>query len=363
MNVLIISPSLDPEKNVSGISSVVKTFIENGHSNYTHYILGSTDARKETKDIKWIIGMFKSFSEYASHLKKKDFDLVHMNVPCDTKGIIREYIIYRINKYYGKRMIVHLHGGEYLMKRPSNKMVLSFFRKLLNKSDKVIVLSEIEKEKLAELYGFNRANVLVNSIEITDTQKIFNKRKDEKINVLYLGRIHESKGVEDIMEAFGKLYPEYPFKFTLCGAGPEQEAFVGFCRELMKDDFSYEGVVGGEKKRNVIFDSDVFILPSRYGEGLPMALLESMSVGVIPVVTNDASMKYIIKDHVNGVFVEKYNPDDLYVKMKHLFDDRLQMEQISKNARLTIEEEFDIKKTILKLEKIYNNCTESDKVS
>jgi len=354
MKILITSPSLDPAKNVSGISSVVSTIIQNGNNTYLHYSLGSTDKDKGKKDLKWVSRMFSTFGNYNAFLKKNNPELVHMNIPCDTKGIIREYIIFLINKKHKKPVVAHLHGGEYLMSEPKNKLIKYFLKRILFGSNKVIVLSEIEKGSLDTLYGYNKANVLYNSVDTTMPYKVFNKKQDGLITILFLGRIHESKGVDDIAEAFRKLYPERKFRFVVCGAGPKEAFIKEQCSSFMKENFEYRGIVSGEKKINTIIESDIFILPSRYGEGLPVSLLEAMAAGVVPVVTNDASMKFVITDNENGIFVEKESPEDIYLKLKDILVDYDKMRLLSINARKTMEHQFDVRKMIEKLERYYN---------
>ena len=47
MQIIIVSPSLDPTKNVSGVSSVTRFIIENNTShNYVHFELGRKDGEK-----------------------------------------------------------------------------------------------------------------------------------------------------------------------------------------------------------------------------------------------------------------------------------------------------------------------------
>ncbi|GAB6011851.1 glycosyltransferase family 4 protein [Viscerimonas tarda] len=356
MKILIISPSLDSSKNISGISSVVGTIIAHGHNEYLHYTFGSADKDKQRKNTKWAWGLLKSFSNYRRFLKKHNPDLAHMNVPCDAKGILREYIILSINNKQKKKSLVHLHGGEYLMRKPKNRVLLYLFKKILTDGKKVIVLSSIEKDSLSKLYGYPNAEILHNSIDTNTPYKIVDKKDGEKLQILFLGRIDKHKGIYDMAKAFEKLYPEHSFRFVLCGTGPLEDYSIETFGKIMGDDFSFEGVVSGNNKLRVISESDIYLLPSFY-EGLPISLLETMSAGIIPVATPVGSISGIITDGENGVLIEKCNPEDIYLKLKALFNDPERIKKLSVNARGTMIENFDVKPMIVKLEQIYTECT------
>lgn len=72
----------------------------------------------------------------------------------------------------------------------------------------------------------------------------------------------------------------------------------------MKDDFIFKGVVSGDEKLKAIQLSDYFVLPS-YSEGLPISLLETMSCGLIPIVSDDESLSLIVEHRVNGIVVKR----------------------------------------------------------
>jgi glycosyltransferase involved in cell wall biosynthesis len=357
MKICIIAPSLDPQKNVSGISTVVSTIMAHGHNEYVHYTFGAVDGDK--KNLKWLYRMLKSFYRYNRFLKYHKPNLVHMNIPCDTKGILRESIILAISKKNKKHVLAHLHGGEYLMRKPRNTVLNYLLRRILSNSDKVVVLSAVEKASLQQLYNYSAAEILYNSVDTKNIPfKIVEKPAGNKLQLLFLGRLHESKGLQDMVKAFSQLYVEEPFRFMLCGAGPLEEYAVKEFTDIMGDDFSFNGIVSGEEKTNIILSSDVFILPSRYGEGLPMALLETMSAGIVPVTTDDASIKYVVKHNQNGIIVDKCKPEDMYRKLKDLFDHPGKLQELSINARKTIVEHFDVNQMIAKLEKIYSEISE-----
>ena len=84
-----------------------------------------------------------------------------------------------------------------------------------------------------------------------------------------------------------------------------------------------------------------------------MALLETMATGVVPVVTDDASMKFVVQQQFNGMRVKKNDPQDLYEKMKIVLSDASLYDSLSENAIKTIKKNFDINNYIVQLNELY----------
>jgi glycosyltransferase involved in cell wall biosynthesis len=97
-------------------------------------------------------------------------------------------------------------------------------------------------------------------------------------------------------------------------------------------------------------------LPSLYGEGLPISLLECMAFELVPLVTDDGSMKHIIKTGENGIIVEKGSSDSLAETIEHLIMNKDLLEKVGKSARQYIFEHHDPLVYINNLNKIYNKA-------
>lgn len=353
MKILITAPSLNPKKNVSGVSTVVRTIINyNKQHNYFHYLLGSPDEQLSKLD--WFLQLLKQLFLFPIVVRKQKIDMVHQNLPFNPKGLVRESVINFWCRILNVPVFLHVHGGVLLMNGTSSRFYLYLSKKIFQYSKVVVVLSEIEKEALATKYNYTESMVLMNSVDVSKFISIKKERKTEKQTILFLGRIHESKGVDDIIEAFNILKRKLSFRFILCGDGPLRELFVSNCSEILGSDFEYRGVVSGKEKLIAIADSDFYLLPSRYGEGLPMALLETMAAGLVPIVTDDASMKFVVNHFENGVRVNKNDPDDIVSKIKNILSDSRMYDFLSENAKKTIADNYDIKQYIEKLNKLYS---------
>src|SRR5690606_33068096 len=103
--------------------------------------------------------------------------------------------------------------------------------------------------------------------------------------VLFFGRINESKGLGDIVEACKTLKQQgFRFRFNCYGTGPDKNSFNAAMADAIGDSYYYGGIAAGSDKWSAFGGSDIFLLPSNY-EGLPMAMLEAMAAGCIPVVS------------------------------------------------------------------------------
>jgi glycosyltransferase involved in cell wall biosynthesis len=351
MNILITAPNLNSEVNVSGISTVVNSIIEhNSQHHYFHFEIGKKD-KKRSFFIE-IIHLVYRILYFPFFLKRHQIDLIHLNVPFNFKGIIREFILNKIGKILKIKTLIHIHGGEFVFTKSSNYLLTYCIKTLLNDNEKVIVLSDLEKNTIGINYGFKHSIVLPNAIFIENQRRI---KTFSKVPIfLFIGRIHESKGILEILKMFQKLKNDFDFKFFLFGDGPLKNVIIDDLNKILGDQFVYGGVVSGGKKMEFISQADYFLLPSRYGEGLPMALLESMSLGLIPIVSNDGSMQHLIQDGVNGIKVNKNDVEDLYEKIKIIVRNEEMQSEISKNAIDTVFSSHNIKNYLKDLNAIYN---------
>ena len=351
MNIVITAPSLDPSQNVSGVSTVVSSIITyNKKHHYFHFLLGRAD--HQINKFSWLIRLLRQLSWFPFFVKRNRIELVHQNLPFDAKGLIREYIVNFWCRLLGLPVVLHIHGGEFFTCITKNFIYRCIATALFRYSKKVLVLSESERLTLHHKYGFSSAITLVNSIDTSLYSQECLAQNFAKPTLLFMGRITENKGVNEIVEAFSLLKKEIDFKFILCGTGSLTNYFRMRCAELLGDDFEFKGVVSGSTKIRIIQNSHLLILPS-YFEGLPMVLLESMAAGVVPIVTNVGSISRVVKHNFNGLFVEKKNPESIYRQVKSIVSDYCRFKMLSDSAVGTVASEYDIKRYIEHLNHIY----------
>ena len=97
---------------------------------------------------------------------------------------------------------------------------------------------------------------------------------------------------------------------------------------------------------------DFFVLPSLF-EGLPMSILEIMSQKKIVIATNVGGNKEIIKDGENGYLIESQNIRELEIKILTICNSLEEIQELEKNARLTIEKDFSLESMVTKYYNYY----------
>ncbi len=347
--ILITAPSFNERENVSGVVSVVRMIMQLPGYSFTHFRLGRRD--NERSGMFWLISQIRSLLSFVSMVRH--FDLIHISYSLNPPSIFRDFFYGQFARLFGKKLIVHVHGGKYLTRKPKSVLLDAMIRHLLRIAHRVIVLSAREEQLLQENYGHYPVSILQNCVEMpADIQR--SENPGPHLRLLFFGRIHESKGIWDICEAMKILAQQKAdVLFDVYGKGPEQERFLASCYQAMGDRFRYRGVATGAEKWNVLASYDVLLLPSRYGEGLPMAMLEAMAAGLVVVVTDDASITTVIEDGINGILVQKNDPRALAEKISFLAGNRELVQFLGEKARQTIRSQFTADNYLYHLDSIY----------
>lgn len=111
----------------------------------------------------------------------------------------------------------------------------------------------------------------------------------DKFVILFLGRIHQKKGMDLLAKAFGELVQKRD-DVRLVIAGPDDAGYKKQVEQILGaygalDKTVFTGMLYGEDKLAAFVDSDVFVLSS-YSENFGIALVEAMACG-LPVITSN----------------------------------------------------------------------------
>jgi glycosyltransferase involved in cell wall biosynthesis len=353
MRVIITSPSLNSSHNISGVSAVTRFITARStECHYIHFVLGKKDS--QVRNYHWLGALFASYLKWIGVVLAEARAIVHFNVALDKRSLVRDLPLILTARCLGRRVVVHIHGGEFLAGPNAMPKWLKWLVAAALMGGPVIVLSELERKLLKGNFPRAQLFVLPNCVELEEAATFRRSYPTgEALEILFLGRIVITKGIQVLYEALAIASEAgVPFRFVMAGTGPEAESYAAKFRGLLGDRFAFLGVVTGEEKTNLLQTSQVFVLPSFF-EGLPMALLESMAFGVVPIVTAVGSIPTVVADGQNGLLVQQHDPRAIAKALEQLAKDRLFLRRLSCNARRTILEGFDPDAYFAELRRIY----------
>ncbi len=350
MKVLLTGPNIYDENRLGGIITVARTILAL-FPGMEYFARSGVQGKSRVRALWEFAGILRAFRK---RIRKGDIDLVHINSALERSAVVRDSLFVRMAKKAKIPIVLHLHGGKYLTydaDLPTSRMI----RFMLRSADQIIVLGKQEKEQLKTRYGLTNVSVLQNALDLSRIPEPAPKLHRSPVRFIYLGRIDEFKGLNDILQAFKEIREKgLPFQYDLYGNGPLSESYPEKCRDVLGDHFSYQGVVLGEDKWKALNASDVFLLPSLY-EGLPMSLLEAMAVGSLCVTTPVGSIPEVIVHGRNGLLVEKENPSRLQAMLEDIIREPGTWQGVAAAGQETVYARFNGDVYRKALEEIYEN--------
>lgn len=189
----------------------------------------------------------------------------------------------------------------------------------------------------AKKFGAKRCEVLYNGV---DTKFFAGSKAHKGIQIAYVGRLIQEKGVQDLLRAVKGLN----IRVVVIGKGPYES-------ELRKLGGKCVGEKDAAGVREILLKSDILVNPS-YGEGLPTSVLEGGSMGLAVVATDVGGTGEIISDSRNGLLVHPGSVHELKIAIQKLVKDSKLREKYGKALQKTVREKFDWNKVTDKFEKV-----------
>lgn len=105
--------------------------------------------------------------------------------------------------------------------------------------------------------------------------------------------------------------------------------------------------------RAILSTCDVFLLTS-LAEGLPLVIIEALSLG-LPVVTTDVGAVREAVDSRSGIVVKRNDPDELVAALNRLATDDFARAEMGRAARATYEDRFTLEQSVTAILSAYDS--------
>jgi glycosyltransferase involved in cell wall biosynthesis len=300
---------------------------------------------------------FSIWNNVLDVLKKEDIQLIHTHGTRATSNLLRSA------KKLNIPLIYTIHGWSF---HDDQKMITKKIRVLSEKYLTAKTALNVAVSKSNFLSGKKlipklEAEVINNGI---DLQKFNpqNKCKDiraelgipkDDILLIFIARFTSHKQPLSLIKAFQlALQQNHSLKLLMVGDGDEKSEALKFVEETgIKNNIYFQPF--RQDVPDLLAAADIFILPSLW-EGLPIGLLEAMSMGKAVIATNVDGTNEIIQDKKNGLLIEVDGlVKNLAVAINNLSNDERLRTQISQNAIQTINEKFNAAQMTRQIENAY----------
>lgn len=163
------------------------------------------------------------------------------------------------------------------------------------------------------------------------------------------------KGIKYLIQSAQYLPPNLPIHFLLIGRKMDTRENLAL---IKASPYSTHFHLAGYRNDALalLAASHVYIQPSNKNrEGLGKAILEAMSLGIPPIVTNSGGPPEFVEDGVSGLIVPTKNPRNIAQSIFQLFDNEILRLNLSQGAQQVIGDKMSLKKSITALRGIYKS--------
>lgn len=261
--------------------------------------------------------------------KEKKYDICHVFF-----GIPSGIIGYWLKKRYKLPYIIRFGGGDI----PGFQERFKYIYKVIGPALKVIwkdanalvANSEGLREFARKFYDRKAIDIIYNGVDIEKFYPNYDKRKPEQINLLFISRLIERKGLQFIIPELKSIQSgtDKQIKLTVVGDGPYREKLEELVEQYgVTDMVTFIGQKDKEELLPYYQAGDIFVFPSKR-EGMPNAVLEAMACGLPVIMTPCEGSKELIEG--NGVIA---SAEEMGKTLKNVVGNAQQLEVWSKESR------------------------------
>lgn len=222
------------------------------------------------------------------------------------------------------------------------------YRNLFQQSELMLPISHLWQNKLIEM-GCSPEKIHVTRMGIEPEKFNFQPRDafHTPLRIVSVARLTEKKGLDVAVKASAILKQRGgQFQYTIIGNGDQDQMMRDFiAREEMDDCVTMPGFKPQEEIRQALNEADIFLLPSKTAadgdmEGIPVALMEAMAVGLPVVSTFHSGIPELIENNVSGWLVKEDDAEALAETLLKLSEGAVDVAPVVAAARHKVETEF-----------------------
>jgi glycosyltransferase involved in cell wall biosynthesis len=187
--------------------------------------------------------------------------------------------------------------------------------------------------------------------QIDHIRQIFDIHSDAPV-LISVGRLSRQKGHRYLLEAMPSVLERFPHVVVLLvGDGPQRADLEQQARHLgVETSARFLGT--RDDVYHLLAAADVFVLPS-VSEGMPMALLEALGMGVAVVASNLTGIADVVEDGRHGLLTPPGKPDSLAHAVTRLLEDDDLRANLSQSGKQLVRQEYTVDRMCERYESLF----------
>ena len=272
-------------------------------------------------------------STIKSVLSRENFDIIHLHepfMPMLCSAVLRFSNTANVATF-------HAFGGRpgYKFGRPISTIML---RRRLPKLNGKIAVSQAAMEFAIE-HVPGQYDIIPNGIDLelfSPEVAPISEFYDGKLNILFVGRLEQQKGVDYLIKAYRRVRQVLPDS-RLIIVGPGARLRGKYEKEVAQSGLKDVIFVGGKPQHELpqyYKAADVFCTPATGLESFGIVLLEAMAMGKPIVATNIEGYNGVLTHGVEGMLVPPKNEEVLYQSLVSLLTNQSLRREMGARAKL-----------------------------
>jgi glycosyltransferase involved in cell wall biosynthesis len=186
---------------------------------------------------------------------------------------------------------------------------------------------------------------------------------------LAVSRIVKHKGIHYLIEAFCDMKDRRPdfadYKLVIVGQTSFTDSYFEFLKKMIGDrkDIIFTGAQRGEALKQIFAGSFLYVSPSM-SEGLSVSLLEAMSFGKVPLVSDIPANLEVVGGNVDlgsvGLVFQNKNIKDLSQKMEIVIDNPDVLKRLGQKSKKYVDIYYNWVDITDRTEDIYNSVVKTN---
>ena len=225
--------------------------------------------------------------------------------------------------------------------------------------DQFICHSYFYFEVLRQLLPERRGEIHFISYGIPILKNPEERMLNDQLKLVFVGRHDKAKGIYDLFE-INKVLKEnnVAAKWLILGRGPETESVKQ--QWAAENNIDFYTAKSSEEIIELCMQQDIMVFPTKF-EGFPVAMVEAMSVGCVPVVSDLPGGIRELGSKENAIICEFDNNHAFAEGIMKLNKDRTTLKQMSNNCIDYISARHDAVKQSIKYQQFFKEVALSDR--